>query len=111
MRDLKTLTVVWTALVGVLSADMALGLPDFRAAERTYQLLTQVAGRAGRGSEPGLVVVQTFSPDHPAIQAAGSGSSERFYSEEVLVRSLWLHGLLFLQFLAVPLVRLRDEGP
>jgi len=57
-------------LVGVINADTALHLPDFRAAERTFQLVTQVAGRTGRGPKGGRVLVQTFSPDHPAIQAA-----------------------------------------
>ena len=59
-------------LVGVLSADMSLHMPDFRAAERTYQLLAQVSGRAGRAELPGEVFVQTFSPDHPAVRAAAS---------------------------------------
>ena len=57
-------------LVGVINADTALHLPDFRAAERTFQLVTQVAGRTGRGEKGGRVLVQTFSPDHPAIRAA-----------------------------------------
>ena len=57
-------------LVGVINADTALHLPDFRAAERTFQLVTQVAGRTGRGDKGGRVLVQTFSPEHPAIQAA-----------------------------------------
>ncbi len=57
-------------LVGVINADTALHLPDFRAAERTFQLVTQVAGRTGRGDKGGRVLVQTFSPDHPAIRAA-----------------------------------------
>jgi primosomal protein N' (replication factor Y) len=57
-------------LVGVISGDTALALPDFRAAERTFQLITQVAGRAGRGDVPGRVVLQTFLPDDPTIQAA-----------------------------------------
>jgi len=59
-------------LVGVLSADMSLHMPDFRAGERTYQLLAQVSGRAGRAELPGEVFVQTFSPDHPAVRAAAS---------------------------------------
>jgi primosomal protein N' (replication factor Y) len=57
-------------LVGVISGDTALALPDFRAAERTFQLITQVAGRAGRGDAAGRVVLQTFLPDDPTIQAA-----------------------------------------
>jgi primosomal protein N' (replication factor Y) len=57
-------------LVGVISGDTALSLPDFRAAERTFQLITQVAGRAGRGDNPGRVVLQTFMPEDPTIQAA-----------------------------------------
>ena len=62
-------------LVGVLDADVALHLPDFRAAERTFQLLVQVAGRAGRGKVPGEVLVQTCTPDHPAITAVAAASS------------------------------------
>jgi len=57
-------------LVGVIATDVALNLPDFRAAERTFQLLCQVAGRAGRGERRGLVVIQTYNPDHPAVRAA-----------------------------------------
>jgi primosomal protein N' (replication factor Y) len=70
-------------LVGVVAADLGLHLPDFRAAERTFQLLTQVAGRAGRASRPGRVVVQTFVPDHYAIAPVGSHDFEGFYREEI----------------------------
>jgi primosomal protein N' (replication factor Y) len=70
-------------LVGVINADTALHLPDFRAAERTFQLVTQVAGRTGRGGRGGRVLVQTFSPDHPAIQAATRHDYQRFADFEL----------------------------
>jgi primosomal protein N' (replication factor Y) len=73
-------------LVGVVSADVTLGLPDFRAAERTFQLLTQVAGRAGRGQVPGEVIVQTFAPQHYAIQRAQAHDFIGFYAEEIAYR-------------------------
>ena len=73
-------------LVGVVAADIGLHLPDFRAAERTFQLLTQVAGRAGRASRPGRVVVQTFVPDHYALAPVGSHDFEGFYREEITQR-------------------------
>jgi primosomal protein N' (replication factor Y) len=69
-------------LIGVLNADLSLHLPDFRAGERTFQLLTQVAGRAGRGEIPGEVIVQTFTPFHPAIQAARRLDYEGFCDQE-----------------------------
>ncbi|MBI2487990.1 MAG: primosomal protein N' [Deltaproteobacteria bacterium] len=73
-------------LVGVISADLSLGIPDFRAGERTFQLVTQVAGRAGRGDEPGRVVVQTYNPEHPSIRFAVEQDSKGFLNEELQLR-------------------------
>jgi primosomal protein N' (replication factor Y) len=73
-------------LVGVINADTALHFPDFRASERTFQLVTQVAGRTGRGEKGGRVLVQTFSPEHPAIVAALEHDYERFAAGELEVR-------------------------
>ena len=73
-------------LVGVINADSALHFPDFRAAERTFQLVTQVAGRTGRGNRGGRVIVQTFSPEHPAIQAASRHDYAKFAQDEMMNR-------------------------
>jgi primosomal protein N' (replication factor Y) len=75
-------------LVGVVSADIGLGMPDFRAAERTFQLLTQVAGRAGRGDLPGIVLVQTINPDHYAIRMAAAQDYQAFYEKELNFRRM-----------------------
>ncbi|MEW9050418.1 MAG: primosomal protein N' [Neobacillus sp.] len=75
-------------LVGVLSADTMLHLPDFRASEKTFQLLTQVSGRAGRHELPGEVIIQTYTPEHYSIVLAGEQDYDRFYHQEMMVRKL-----------------------
>jgi len=75
-------------LVGILAADISLYADDYRAGERTFQLLTQAAGRAGRGSAPGEVVIQTYSPEHYSIETAAAQDYEAFYAEEMQYRSL-----------------------
>lgn len=79
------------ALVGVVAADMSLNLPDYRSAERTFQLITQVAGRAGRAEVPGRVVVQTYDPDHYAIQLAAAQDYRAFYTRESAYRRTALY--------------------
>jgi primosomal protein N' (replication factor Y) len=101
----KGLDLPLVTVVGVISADTALFLPDYRAGERTFQLLTQVAGRAGRGLLGGKVVLQTYNPEHYAIQAAAQHDYETFYQQELayrrehqyppfrrIARLLWLDG-------------------
>ena len=78
-------------LVGILLADMSLYAGDYRAAERTFQLLTQAAGRAGRGDVPGNVVIQTYQPENYAVQYASAQDYEGFFAEEMRYRSLLLY--------------------
>ena len=75
-------------LVGILAADLSLNASDYRAGERTFQLLTQAVGRAGRGGLPGEAVIQTYQPDHYAITCAAAQDYESFYQEEILYREL-----------------------
>ena len=75
-------------LVGILAADLSLGVNDYRAGERTFQLLTQAAGRAGRGELPGEVVIQSYQPEHYSIKWAAAQDYENFYKEELMYRSL-----------------------
>lgn len=82
----KGLDIPRVTLVGVINADAALHMPEFRAGERTFQLLTQVAGRAGRGELPGEVVVQTYCPEHYCITAASGHDYEQFYENEIKIR-------------------------
>ncbi|HYN69205.1 MAG TPA: primosomal protein N' [Candidatus Eisenbacteria bacterium] len=82
----KGLDIPAVTLVGVVSADVALNLPDERAAERTYQLLAQAVGRAGRGEQPGRAIIQTYQPEHPAIVAVATGEPEAFYDAELELR-------------------------
>jgi primosomal protein N' (replication factor Y) len=97
--------VAGVTLVGVLLADLSLNMPDFRAAERTFQILSQVAGRAGRGKEPGSVIVQTYTPDHYALQCVSGHDYLSFFESEMEFR----------RALNYPpcgrLVLLRIEGP
>jgi primosomal protein N' (replication factor Y) len=79
----KGLDFAGVTLVGVISADTALNMPDFRASERAFQLLTQVSGRAGRGRKPGHVIVQTFNPEHESVAAAAGHDYETFYRREI----------------------------
>ncbi|MEA4929703.1 MAG: primosomal protein N' [Candidatus Limiplasma sp.] len=78
-------------LVGVVAADLSLNLPDYRAQERTFQLITQVAGRAGRADAPGEVVVQTYKPDHPCILAAAAQDYRAFFTQEFQRRRTGLY--------------------
>ncbi len=82
----KGLDIPSVTLVGVINADTSLNLPDFRAGERTFQLLHQVAGRAGRGALGGKVIIQTFSPDNYAIKSVAANDYTAFYEKEIEYR-------------------------
>lgn len=82
----KGLDIPAVTLVGIVSADVALTLPDERAAERTYQLLVQAVGRAGRGERPGRAVLQTYQPDHPVVRAVVAADPAAFYEAELAAR-------------------------
>lgn len=103
----KGLDLPLVTLVGVISADTALHLPDFRAAERTFQLVTQVAGRAGRSLRGGRVIVQTYAPDHYAIQAASRHDYAGFYRQELAYR----RQLDYPPFSRLVALRYSDEDP
>ena len=78
-------------LVGVLSADSSLNIPDYRSAERTFQLITQAAGRAGRGSEKGRVIIQTYTPDNYAVRTAAAQDYDGFYEREIAFRQMRMY--------------------
>ncbi len=99
--------VAGVTLVGVLLADIALNMPDFRAAERTFQLLTQVAGRAGRGRLPGTVVVQTFRPQHHSLRAAAAHDYDAFATRELDER----REVGYPPFARLAIIRLEGEDP
>ncbi len=82
----KGLDLPKVTLVGIITADSALNLPDFRAAERTYQILTQASGRSGRGEKPGTVVIQTYNPDHYSIKSLVDQEEATFYQKELFFR-------------------------
>lgn len=84
----KGLDFANVGLVGIISADVTLNIPDFRSAERSFQLITQAAGRAGRGNEQGKVIIQTYSPDHPAVIAAAKQNYEEFFEREISIRDM-----------------------
>jgi primosomal protein N' (replication factor Y) len=92
-------------LVGVVNADIALGMPDFRSAERTFQLLTQVAGRAGRGDLPGIVIIQTIAPDHYAVRFAAAQDYGLFYEKELQFR----RAMRYPPFSALANILVRDQ--
>jgi primosomal protein N' (replication factor Y) len=110
----KGLHLEHVTLVGVISADHSLFLPDFRSAERTFDQLTQVAGRAGRMQRAGEVILQTFIPHHYAIQRAVAHDAEGFYKQELHMREMLhfppFHRLLLARFSGVDPARVRERA-
>jgi primosomal protein N' (replication factor Y) (superfamily II helicase) len=94
-------------LAAVVNADMALNMPDFRSAERTFQLLTQIAGRAGRGARPGRVIIQTYAPNHYSIRAAKDQDYARFMRRELELR----RDLMYPPFARLAMVRIEGAEP
>jgi len=82
----KGLDIKEVDLVGVLNADYALNIPDFRSTEKSFQLLTQIAGRSGRGGKKGLAIIQTYNPESPAIEYAKKQDFVDFYTDEIIKR-------------------------
>ena len=87
----KGLDIANVALVGIISADVTLNIPDYRSGERTFQLVTQAAGRAGRGDEQGEVIIQTYSPESAVVQAAAAQDYRAFYEREIGIREAALY--------------------
>ena len=97
-------------LVGVLAADLSLNENDYRAGERTFQLLTQAVGRAGRGSKPGEAVIQTYRPDHYSIQWAAKQDYNAFYEEEILYREMAQYPPVSHMLAVLVITENREEG-
>jgi primosomal protein N' (replication factor Y) len=102
----KGLDFPQVTLVGVVSADSSLNIPDFRSSERTFNLLTQVGGRAGRGADGGEVIIQTYTPEHYAIIAAAKHDYDKFYNEEIVARK----ELLYPPFINLTKVTIRAKN-
>jgi primosomal protein N' (replication factor Y) (superfamily II helicase) len=87
----KGIDLPQVTLVGIVTADGLLNMPDYRSAERTFQVLTQVAGRCGRGEQPGRAILQTYNPDHPTIQAVRGQDYQQFIDKELAARQEWAY--------------------
>ena len=87
----KGIDLPQVTLVGIVTADGLLNMPDYRSAERTFQVLTQVAGRCGRGEQPGRAILQTYNPEHPTIQAVRSQNYQQFIDKELVARQEWAY--------------------